>query len=128
MAQYIKFNLSTPGAGGSELLIEVADVLRIASPSTTTTDVFLKNPLNATRKWTITHTAPLVANSILDAINAALTANPGGIVSTVGSPVFQAQSPLAQGANVAGTGANQGTLVITAPQISVVYASAAYTA
>ena len=87
MAKYIKFNLTTPGAGGDELLIEVADVLRIATASTTTTDVFLKNPLNATRKWTITHLAPLAVNDVLNAINAALTANPGGVVSTVGSPV-----------------------------------------
>ena len=125
MAQYIKFNLSTPGAGGSELLIEVADVLRIVTASTTTTDVFLKNPLNATRKWTITHTVPLVVNSILDAINAALTANPGGIVSTVTPSINQAQAPLAQsGARPLG----QGRIVITAPQIQVVFASAAYTA
>ena len=28
MAKFIKFNLTTAGAGGDELLIEVADVLR----------------------------------------------------------------------------------------------------
>ena len=49
-----------------------------------------------------------------------MTANPGGVVSTVGSPVSVAQAPLAQ------SGA-QGRIAITTPQRSVVYASAAFT-
>ncbi len=121
MAKYIRINLSTPGAAtGSELLINIDQITRIATGSTTTTDIFFDNVQTATKKWRITHTAPLVANSILDAIQAAMTANPGGVVSTVGSPVSVAQAPLAQ------SGA-QGRIAITTPQRNVVYASAAFT-
>jgi len=124
MAKYIKFNLTAPVAAqtGSELLIEVSDVLRYITVNATSTDVFLKNPLNATRKWTITHANTGIAPSgVLDAIASALTANPGGVVSTVGSPVSVAQVPLAQG------GA-QGRQAITTAQVNVTYTSAVYTA
>ena len=123
MAKYIKFDLTAPDATetGSELLIEVADVLRYITSSATTTTVFLKNPLNATRSWVITHADTGIAPSgVLDAIASALTANPGGVVSTVGSPVSVAQVPLAQ------SGA-QGRQLITVAQANVTYTSAAYT-
>ena len=123
MAKYIKFNLTAPVAAetGSELLIEVADVLRYITSSATTTTVFLKNPLNATRSWVITHADTGIAPSgVLDAIASALTANPGGVVSTVGSPVSVAQVPLAQ------SGA-QGRQPITTAQVDVSYTSAVFT-
>jgi len=124
MAKYIKFNLTAPDAAetGSELLIEVADVLRYITSSATTTTVFLKNPLNATRSWVITHANTGIAPSgVLDAIASALTANPGGVVSTVGSPVSVAQAPLAQSGL-------QGRQPITIAQVNVTYTSAAYVA
>ena len=122
MAKYIKFNLAAPGgATGSELLINIDQITRIATASGTTTDIFFDNNVTATKKWTITHTAPLVANALLDSIQAAMTANPGGVVSTVVPSVSQAQAPLAQSGQ-------QGRIVITAPQIQVVFASAAFTA
>ena len=124
MAKYIKFNLTAPDATetGSELLIEVADVLRYITINATTTTIFLKNPLNATRSWVITHANTGIAPSgVLDAIASALTANPGGVVSTVGSPVSVAQVPLAQ------SGA-QGRQPITTAQVDVSYTSAAFTA
>ena len=124
MAKYIKFDLTAPDATetGSELLIEVADVLRYITSSATTTTVFLKNPLNATRSWVITHANTGISPSgVLDAIASALTANPGGVVSTVGSPVSVAQVPLAQ------SGA-QGRQPITVAQVDVSYTSAALTA
>jgi hypothetical protein len=122
MAKYIKFNLAAPGgATGSELLINIDQITRIATGSTTTTDIFFDNNVTATKKWRITHTAPLVANALLDSIQAAMTANPGGVVSTVVPSVAQAQAPLAQSGQ-------QGRIAITAPQIQVVFASAAFTA
>ena len=124
MAKYIKFNLTAPVAAetGSELLIEVADVLRYITSSATTTTVFLKNPLNATRSWVITHANTGISPSgVLDAIASALTANPGGVVSTVGSPVSVAQAPLAQSGL-------QGRQPITIAQVNVTYTSAAYVA
>jgi len=121
MAKYIKFNLTAPGATtGSELLINIDQITRIATGSTTTTDIFFDNNLTATKKWRVTHLAPLVANDVLNAIQAAITANPGGVVSTVGSPVSVAQIPLGQ------TGS--GRQVITTPQVNVTFTSAAFTA
>jgi len=122
MAKYIKFNLTTPGGTtGSELLINIDQITRIATASTTTTDIFFDNVVTATKKWTVTHLVPLVANNVLNAIQSAMTANPGGVVSTVGSPVSVAQVPLAQ------SGA-QGRQPITTAQVDVSYTSAAFTA
>ena len=124
MAKYIKFDLTAPDATetGSELLIEVADVLRYITSSATTTTVFLKNPINATRSWVITHANTGISPSgVLDAIASALTANPGGVVSTVGSPVSIAQAPLAQSGL-------QGRQPITIAQVNITYTSATYVA
>ena len=122
MAKCIKFNLTTPGGTtGSELLINIDQITRISTASTTTTDIFFDNIVTATKKWTVTHLVPLVANDVLNAIQSAMTANPGGVVSTVGSPVSVAQVPLAQ------SGA-QGRQPITTAQVDVSYTSAAFTA
>ena len=122
MAKYIKFNLTTPGGTtGSELLINIDQITRISTASTTTTDIFFDNIVTATKKWTVTHLVPLVANDVLNAIQSAMTANPGGVVSTVGSPVSVAQVPLAQ------SGA-QGRQPITTAQVNVTYTSATYVA
>ena len=59
---------------------------------------------------------------LLNAINAALTANPGGVVSTVGSPVSVAQVP--QQPSISGA---QGRTVVTTAQVDVTYTSALYT-
>ena len=97
MAKYIKFKLTNPGgATGNELLIPADAVTHVATVSTTVTDVFLNFNNAATTKWRITHTQPLVANAILEAVQDALKANPGGIVSTVVGPIQTAQVPAAQ--------------------------------
>lgn len=129
MAKYIKLNLTTPGGTtGSELLINIDQITRLATASTTTTDIFFDNVVTATKKWTITHTAPLVANAVLDAIQSAMTANPGGVISTVVGPVNTAQVPAAQGAGAADGRGPNGQLLITQPQVNVTFTSAAYTA
>ena len=121
MAKYIKFPLTAAsGATGSDLLINIDDIAYTTSPSTTTTAIFLKNSQNTTRKWVVTHLAPLVANDVLTAISKAITANPGGIVSTVGSPVSVAQVPAAQSGQ-------QGKILVTTSQVDVTYTSAAFT-
>ena len=56
----------------------------------------------------------LVVGDVLKAFNAALTANPGGIVSTVGSPLLTAQVPAAQSGQ-------QGRIAVTAPATFVTY-------
>ncbi len=95
MAKYIKFNLAAPGgATGSELLINIDQITSIATASTTTTDIFFDNIVTATKKWTVTHLAPLVANDVLNAIQAAMTANPGGVQSTVQLGLDEAVVPV----------------------------------
>jgi len=121
MAKYIKFPLTAAsGATGSDLLINIDDIAYTTSPTTTSTAIFLKNSQNTTRKWVITHLAPSVANAVLTAISKAITANPGGIVSTVGSPVSVPQVPLAQSGQ-------QGKILVTTAQVDVTYTSAAFT-
>ena len=129
MAKYIKLNLTTPGGTtGSELLINIDQITRLVTASTTTTDIFFDNVVTATKKWTITHTAPLVANAVLDAIQSAMTANPGGVISTVVGPINTAQVPAAQGAGAADGRGPNGQLLITQPQVNVTFTSAAFTA
>ena len=123
MAKYIKFDLTTPGgATGDQLLINIDDITRTASPTALTTDIFFDDVVANQTKWTITHLAPLVANDVLNAINSAITANPGGVVSTVGGPVSVAQVP--QQPSISGA---QGRQPITVAQVNVTYTSAAYT-
>jgi hypothetical protein len=129
MARFIKFDLTTPGATtGNELLIPLDAIVRVATVTTTTTDVFLNTANAATTKWTVTHTIPLVANALLDAIQSAMVANPGGYVSTVGGPINTAQVPLAQGAAPATGRGPQGQAPITQPAVYVTFTSAAFTA
>ena len=83
MAKFIKLDLTAPGAAtGNELLIPLDGIVRVRTNSTTTTEIYLNTANAASTKWTITHTAPLVANAVLDAIQNAMKANPGGVVST----------------------------------------------
>jgi|TARA_A100001011_G_scaffold143821_1_gene151977 hypothetical protein len=127
MARFIKFPLTAAsGATGSDLLINIDDIAYTTSPSTTTTAIFLKNSQNTTRKWVVTHLAPVVANAVLTAISKAIAANPGGYVSTVGSPVSTAQVPASQGGGSDGKG-QQGRTVVTTAQANVTYTSAAFT-
>ena len=127
MAKFIKFDLTTPGgATGNELLIPLDAVVRVSTASTTTTDVFLNTASAASTKWTVTHTIPLVANAVLDAIQAAMVANPGGYVSTVGGPINTAQAPVAQGAAPATGRGPQGQAAITQPAVYVTYTAIAF--
>ena len=129
MAKFIKLDLTAPGAAtGNELLIPLDGIVRVATNSTTTTDIFLNTANAATTKWRITHTAPLVANAVLDAIQDAMKANPGGVVSTVVGPVNTAQVPAAQGAGGSDGRGPNGKLLIAQAQVNVTFTSAAFTA
>ena len=90
MAKFLKIPL-TGVANTPEQLIAIDQVVSVvpgdvAGPGanpTTTTRIFL-NAAAAFDTIQITHTAALVAGDVLAAFNAALTANPGGITSTLG--------------------------------------------
>ena len=113
MAKFIKFPLT---GAQEEVLIPIDEIANVETVTTTTTKIDLAN---GTKKFTITHVAPLVANTVVLAIYAAIKANPGGVVSTVGAPIAVAQVPEAQ------TGS--GRQVITTRRKQATYTSSAYT-
>jgi hypothetical protein len=122
MAKFLKIPL-TGVANTPEQLIAIDQVVSVvpgdvAGPGanpTTTTRIFL-NAAAAFDTIEITHTAALVAGDVLAAFNAALTANPGGITSTLGSPVATAQVP--QQPSISGA---QGRTVVTTAEVAVAY-------
>ena len=112
MAKFIKFPLT---GAQEEVLIPIDEIANVERVNDTTTKIDLAN---GTKKFTITHVAPLVANTVVLAIYAAIKANPGGIVSTVGAPIAVAQVPEAQ------TGS--GRQVITTRRKQATYTSSVY--
>jgi len=121
MARFIKFNC-TAAATQPEVLIAIDQIAAVTTNAAGTITTVRLN-VTATSTWTITHSvalATLTGNSVVEAIYKAMQSNPGGIVSTVGSPVLVAQAPLAQ------SGA-QGRIVITVPQTQIAYTQNLYT-
>ena len=127
MAKFLKIPL-TGVANTPEQLISIDQIVSVvpgdtAGPGlnpTTTTRIFL-NAAAAFDTIQITHTAALTAGDVLVAFNAALTANPGGVVSTLGSPVATAQVP--QQPSISGA---QGRTVVTAQAVFVGYTAIAF--
>ena len=127
MAKFLKIPL-TGVANTPEQLIAIDQVVSVvpgdvAGPGanpTTTTRIFL-NAAAAFDTIQVTHTAALVAGDVLAAFNAALTANPGGITSTLGSPVAIAQVP--QQPSISGA---QGRTVVTTAEVAVAYTAVAF--
>jgi len=121
MARFIKFNC-TAAALQPEVLIAIDQIAAVTTNAAGTITIIQLN-VSATSAWTITHDVALATvnqNSVVEAIYKAMQSNPGGIVSTVGSPVLVAQAPLAQ------SGA-QGRIVITVPQTQIAYTQNLYT-
>ncbi len=111
MANFLKFNLT---AGTGELLIPIKEIANVETVTTTTTKIDLVNGL---KKYTITHeTSPIDTAGVVKAIYAAMTANPGGIKSTVVGPVRVAQV----------VDSEDGKQFITTDQDSVTFTSAVY--
>jgi hypothetical protein len=111
MANFLKFNLT---AGTGELLVPIKEIANVETVSTTTTKIDLVNGL---KKYTITHeTSPIDTAGVVKAIYAAMTANPGGIKSTVVGPVRVAQV----------LDSEDGKQFITTDQDSVTFTSAVY--
>ncbi len=69
--------------------------------------------------YTFVHTAALVGGqSVLEAFNAAIAANPGGIISTLGKPIATQQVPAPHSGQV-------GRMVVTSAPVFVSYTSVA---
>ena len=123
MAQFIKFNC-TAAAAQPVVLIPVDQISSVVTAANGLTTV-IRLKVTATSAYTITHpVAPVFAgiadNTVAGAIYRAMVANPGGIVSTVGSPVLTQQAPIPQ------TGS--GRQPITAQATFVTYTQNAYAA
>ena len=124
MARFIKFNC-TAAANQPEVLIAIDQIAAVTTNGAGTATTIQLNT-SATANWVITHTVALAGvseNSVVEAIYKAMQSNPGGYVSTVGSPVLVAQVP--QQPSISGA---QGRTVVTTPASFVTYTQNAWTA
>ena len=124
MAKFIKVPL-TGVTGQPEILVDSSSIVSViagdvagpgAAPATKTR-ILTNSGITGFQTLELTHTAALAPATIVGAINDAIKANPGGIISTVGSPVSVAQNPVAQ------SGA-QGRTVVVTPAVQVSYSAA----
>jgi len=126
MAKFIKFKINTSILGGNVSPITVIPTEHIVGVTEAAVGPEWNTviTLNSGNTWTIVSDQPLAVSSggsgtIAEAVFDAMTANPGGIVSTVGSPILLAQAPAAQSGE-------QGRVVITQKQTQVQYISATF--
>ena len=119
MAKFLKVPLTTGDElyGISNIINVHAGNVALANPTTNTT--IITDGIAGAQTFVFTHTAALVGGpTVLQAFNAALTANPGGIVSTLGSPISVDQVPVPQSGQ-------SGRTVVASTPVSVAYASVA---
>ena len=124
MAKFIKIPL-TGVTGQPEILVDSSSIVSViagavAGPGNTPTlktRILTNSGVTGYQTLELTHTAALAPATIVGAINAAIKANPGGIISTVASPVSTAQDPVAQ------SGA-QGRILIVDEPVQVSYTGA----
>jgi hypothetical protein len=124
MAKFIKIPLSGV-TGQPEILVDSSSIVSViagdvAGPGanpTLKTRILTKSGVTGYQTLELTHTAALAPASIVGVINAAIKANPGGIISTVGQPVNTAQNP---DPNAGG----QGRQPIVADAVYVIYTAA----
>ena len=84
MAKFISIYSSGAGLAGGDILINAENVNSVVAASGTTTVLKLNGP--ALDEVTVTHTSVGTTPSVRDAINYALTANPGGVKAKVSLP------------------------------------------
>ncbi len=82
MAKFIAIKSSGAGLAGGDVLLGVEGINGVTSLNDTTTVVEYGN-----KGATITHSSVGTTPSVRDAVNAALTANPGGVKARVQLPV-----------------------------------------
>ena len=86
MAKFIAIKSSATGLGSGDYLFNVDQIITVEAASATTTTILLTSSQAAEDLVTVTHTSVGTTPSVRDAINAALTANPGGIKAKVQLP------------------------------------------
>ena len=126
MAKFIKVPLAGV-TGQPEILVDSSSIVSViagdvAGPGNvpaTKTRILTNSGITGFQTLELTHTAALAPATIVGVINDAIKANPGGIISTVGSPVNTAQVPAAQAGQ-------QGRIVVTGQAVQVTYTAAAW--
>ena len=126
MAQFMK--IETTDAVNKEVFIGIWEVthIKLGDPSNQDTDTKITIVYGDSSSCTINFTGES-ANAgtplnVLKAFNAALVANPGGQVSTVGKPLVTAQVV----EDPAGNAAIDGRMYITTPAVYVTYGTVAF--
>ena len=86
MAKFIAIKSSATGLGGGDFLFNVDQIITVEAASATTTTIQLTSSQATEDVVTVTHDSVGTTPSVRDAINAALTANPGGVKARVQLP------------------------------------------
>jgi hypothetical protein len=86
MAKFISLNSSAAALNAGELLVSSEAIVFVAQTAATTTLIYLDGSAAANDLITITHTTTGTDPSMREAINYALTANPGGVKAKVQLP------------------------------------------
>jgi len=81
MARFITIFSSGAGLAGGNFLVNVDDIVSVNATAGVTTKI-----VGTTKTTTLTHTTTGTMPSVRDAINNALTANPGGVNAKVALP------------------------------------------
>jgi len=84
MAKFIEITSSGSGLAGGKILLGVNNINGVIAASATTTVIKFNG--GGLDEATITHTSVGTTPSVRDAVNAALTANPGGVKAKVNLP------------------------------------------
>jgi len=86
MAKFISIFSSGADRAGGNLLFNVDQIVNVEAASATTTAMNLTSAASGLDVATITHTSTGTGTGVRDAINNALTANPGGVKARVHLP------------------------------------------
>jgi len=134
MAQYLKVNAGPVAGDGIETLIAIDKISGIASVinAANVTTIIIRTDSTATSLYTIAvpgvtgaasqnTTSATREKDATDALNDALTANPGGVVSTLGAVPALFQTPAAQSGQ-------SGKILITQAATFAQYTTCIYTA
>ena len=84
MAKFISIYSSGSGLDGGDILVGVHSIVGVDAASGTSTVIKMNG--GVLDECTITHTDTVTTPSVRDAINYALTANPGGVKAKVALP------------------------------------------
>jgi hypothetical protein len=78
MAKFLSINITNTGLTAGNQLINADQITTVTQTAATTTLITLGNSNSAVDAVTLTHTSTGTTPSVRDAINAAITAVPGG--------------------------------------------------